>query len=423
MNREARRLCKRAGRTRRSSPTIAGVAGRRRGWFRPSRDNQWVVQAREVLTSAFLDMDRRQSIAETAANASAQMFPERGVMALWEPVRSRCYDAAGAYLALNERLDQAEREDAPRVPQPEIDAVVRRLAEAASGVDEFYRGNQAHLEHAVAVYGSVPQLVAQVRGAAEQALVAMADSAYAGYPSVRTAATAVDEGLITLDAAAARGVGAAREAATRLETLTRALSRALEEAPGKQHSATTALSSASTRLAAARTRRERIGPAFSTLLREFNAASSADLANNERESQIAIDAADADLSRARAALAKNDPEQALDLTTSARAHLATAEEKVDAVTDRLTLLREVRADPQQKVKAVRFKLRDAQMLAVHRGLVAEWGSVLDAQSDRIDRATAGLTGRHPDYWAYVSELDASAAFIAGVVDRMRRTDA
>ncbi|MFI6871186.1 hypothetical protein [Nocardia sp. NPDC050406] len=397
------------------------MAGRRRGWFRSSRDNQWVEQARGVLTPAFLDMDRRQSIAEGAAHASAQMFPERGVMARWEPVRARCYEAAGAYMALNERLDQAER-DGPRVPQPEIEAVVHRLADAARGVDEFYRGDQAHLEHAVAVYGSVPQLVAQVRGAAERALLAMADSAYAGYPSVRRAGAAVDEGLITLDAAASTGVGAAREAATRLETLTRALSRALEDAPGKQHSATTALSSASTRLAAARTRLERIGPAFSTLLREFNAASSADLANNERESRQAIDAAEADLTRARTALAKNDPEQALDLTTSARAHLAVAEERADAVTDRLTLLREVRADPQQKVKAVRFKLRDAQMLAVHRDLVAEWGSVLDAQSDRIDRATAGLTGRHPDYWAYVSELDAAAAFIAGVVDRMRNTE-
>lgn len=378
-------------------------------------------QARQALTSAFLDMDRRQSIAEAAATASAQMFPERAMAAKWEPVRARCYDAATAYLALGERLDQAER-DGPRVPQPEIDTAIRRLSDAARGVDDFYRGNQAHLEHAVAVYGSVPQLVQQVRGAAEQALLAMADSAYAGYPSVRRSATAVDEGLVTLDTAIGTGVGAAREAATRLETLTRALSSALEEAPGKQHSASIALSSASTRLSAAEHRCERVAPAFSTLLREFNAASSADLANNERESRKSIQAAEADLTRARAALAKNDPEQALDLTTSARAHLATAEEQADAVTDRLTLLRELRADPQQKVKAVRFKLRDAQMLAVHRGLVAEWGSVLDAQSDRIDRATAGLTGRHPDYWAFVSELDASAAFIAGVVDRMRKTN-
>ncbi|GAB4589843.1 hypothetical protein [Nocardia sp. IFM 10818] len=397
------------------------MAGRRRGWFRTSRDNEWVQQARQALTAAFLDMDRRQSIADAGVAASAQMFPERGLIERWEPVRARCYDAAGSYLALSERLDQAERDGAV-IPQPELDAQVRKLAEAARGVDEFYVANQAHLEHAVAVYGAVPQLVNQVRAAAQQARQAAEASPYAGYPSVRRAAAAVDEGLVTLEAAVGAGAGVAREAATQLEAATRTLSRALEDAPGKQHSATTALASAGTRLAAARHRAERIPPAMSALLREFHAASSADLANNEREAHRAIDAADADLSRARAALQNNDPEQTLELTTSARAHLAAAEEQADAVTDRLALLREVRAQPQDKAKAVRFKLRDAQMLAVNNGLVAQWGTVLDAQSDRLERVSGSLTGRHPDYWAYVSELDAISAFIAGVVDRMRKTD-
>lgn len=380
-------------------------------------------QARQTLTAAFLDMDTRQSIAETAVAASAQMFPERGMAAQWEPVRARCYDAAGAYLALNERLDQAEREGGT-VPQQEIDTQVRRLADAASGVDRFYRGNQAHLENAVAVYNTVPQLVAQVRAAAGAARQAANDSPHASYPSIRRAAAAVDEGLITLEGAVAGGAtGAVRDAATKLEAHTRELSRALEDAPGKQHSATTALASAATRLSAARHRLDRIPPAMSTLLREFNAASSADLANNGREAHRAVDAADAELSRARAALQNNDPEQTLELTTSARAHLAVAEEQADAVTDRLSLLREVRDKPQDKAKAVRFKLRDAQMLAVNNGLVAEWGSVLDAQAERLDRVSGSLgDARHPDYWAYVSELDLIANFVAGVVDRMRNTD-
>lgn len=380
-------------------------------------------QARSALTAAFLDMDKRQSIAEAAVAASAGVFPERGMAAAWEPVRARCYDAAGAYLALTERLDQVER-DGGTVAQPEVDTQIRRLGDAARAVDDFYRGNQAHLEHAVAVYGTVPQFVNQVRSAAQAAREAAAASPYAGYPSVRAAAAAVDEGLITLEGVlAGSGAGAAREAATHLETRTRTLSRTLEDAPGKQHSATTALASAGTRLAAARNRLERIPPALSALLREFNAASSSDLTNNEREALRAIDAADADLSRARAALQNNDPEQTLELTTFARGQLAVAEEKADAVTDRLTLLREVRDKPQDKAKAVRFKLRDAQMLAVNSGLVPQWGSVLDAQSDRLDRATAGLAeGRHPDYWAYVSELDAITAFITGVVERMRNTD-
>ncbi|MEU1210279.1 hypothetical protein [Nocardia sp. NPDC005825] len=399
------------------------MAGRRSGWFRAPRNNEWVQQARSMLTAAFLDMDRRQSIAEAAVAASAALFPERGAAARWEPVRARCYDASGAYLALDERLEQVEREGTGMIPQPEIDGVVRRLTDAARAVDDYYRGDQAHLEHAVAVFGSVPQLVSQTRADAQRIRQQADASPYAAYPSVRQCAAALDEALLTLEAAAIGGAGApARDAATRLDSRTRELSSALEAAPGKQHSATTALASAVTRLDAARNRLDRVAPAMSALLREFAAASSNDLANNERQAREAVEAADADLARARAALAAHDPEDALDLTTTARARLAAAEESAEAVTDRLAQLRAVREQPAERAKSVRFKLRDAQMLAVNKGVVPQWGSVLDAQAERLDRATAGLTGRHPDYWAYVSELDAITAFVAGVVERMRNTD-
>jgi hypothetical protein len=114
-----------------------------------------------------------------------------------------------------------------------------------------------------------------------------------------------------------------------------------------------------------------------------------------------------------------NPEHALALMADARVHLAEAEACVDAVTDRLTTLRAVRADPTEKERQVRFRLKDAQMFAVNHGLVAEWGSVLDAQLARIERAAASLTGTHPDYWSYVMQLDSVSAFIAEVVEKMR----
>uniref|UniRef100_UPI0024546CC2 hypothetical protein n=1 Tax=Nocardia abscessus TaxID=120957 RepID=UPI0024546CC2 len=288
-------------------------------------------------------------------------------------------------------------------------------------VDEFYRADQGRLEEAVAVLGAVPQLVQQVKAAAAVVRTQATESEFANYPSVRKGAVAVDEALVTLEAAGPdTPAGTVRETANRLAALTKELADALAQAPSRAAAANTAISSVTTRLAAVRTRAEGVAPAFSALLREFNAASSADLANNERESQRAIEAADAVLGRARAAAAENNPEFALDLTTSARGFLTEAEQRVDAVTKRLALLRAIRSDPQEQAKAVRFRLRDAQMLAVSRGLVAEWGSVLDAQAARIDRISETLSGRHPDYWAYVAELDAVTEFIAGVVDRMRK---
>ncbi|GAA5103752.1 hypothetical protein GCM10023319_71830 [Nocardia iowensis] len=367
-------------------------------------------------------MDSRQSAAEAAVHAAEQVFPDRRLAAAWEPVRSRCYDAAAAYVTMTEQLEQAERDGTalPQGPQ-QAETVTRQLTEAARAVDEFYRGNQAQLENAVAVLGAVPQLAEQVKIAAARVRGQAATSEYANYPSVREQTAAVDEALLTLEAAGS-GASAAtvRDAANRLEAATKRLADALAQAPSRAGAAKTAIASVTTRLAAARTKAEGLAPAYSALLREFSAASSADLTDNGRESQRAIDAADAALARARAAAAENDPEIALDLTTSARGYLTEAEQLVEAVTKRLTLLREVRSDPQGKAKAVRFRLRDAQMLAVSRGLVTEWGSVLDAQAARIDRISETLTGRHPDYWAYVTELDTITAFIAGVVDRMRK---
>jgi hypothetical protein len=52
-------------------------------------------------------------------------------------------------------------------------------------------------------------------------------------------------------------------------------------------------------------------------------------------------------------------------------------------------------------------VRDAQRLVVDRGLVREFGPILDAQSVRLQNAQDRLTGVHPDYWLYLTELRAS----------------
>ncbi|WP_040784894.1 hypothetical protein [Nocardia pneumoniae] len=397
------------------------MADRRRGWFRSSGNDEWIEHARTALASAFLDMDRRQSAADAAVHAAERIFPERAMGARWEPVRDRCYGAVEIYLALSEELDGAQRGGAP-IPQGQqrVDAAVRQLTDAARAVDEFYHGNRRGLDEAVAVLAAVPRLVRQVKLAAAGVRGRAAESEFTNYPSVRERAAAVDEALVTLEAIGSDAPGSLREAANRLESATKELAEALAQAPSRAAAARTAITSVTTRLAAVRTRAEGVAPAYSALLREFNAASSADLADNERESRRAIEAADAALGRARAAAAENNPEFALELTTSARGFLAEAEQQIDAVTKRLTLLRAIRADPQEHAKAVRFRLRDAQMLAVSRGLVAEWGSALDAQAARIDRISDTLAGRHPDYLAYVAELDAVTEFIAGIVDRMRK---
>ncbi|RJO76888.1 hypothetical protein D5S18_11760 [Nocardia panacis] len=392
------------------------MAGRRRGWFRSPDNPEWVQRIRDALTAAFLDMDRRQSAAQAGAEAADQVFPERGIGARWEPVRAVCYAAAGAYLAMNEEL---AAESVPPQGEARAEAVLRQLARASSGVDGFYQGNRGPLEEAVAVLDSIPRLVAEAAVPAARVREEAANSTYARYPSVRAALLAVDEAMIT-SADPAAGALARRDAARRLTTAAAELSDVLAHAPSQRAKATTALASARTRLSAARTRADRLDPAYSALLREFAAANSDDLANNGRESSVAMAAAQSALDRAGAALSEDDPEQALELITSAREHLGAADHSVDAVTKRLTLLREVRADPQRFAEAARFRLRDARMLAHGGGHTAEWGPALDAQAARVERSVQRLTGPHPDYLAYVTELDSVTGFVAGVVERMRK---
>jgi hypothetical protein len=66
-------------------------------------------------------------------------------------------------------------------------------------------------------------------------------------------------------------------------------------------------------------------------------------------------------------------------------------------------------------------LRDAQRLVVDRGLVAEFGPVLDAQSVRLANAEERLTGAHPDHWLYLTELRGVRDRVKDVVARARNT--
>ncbi|MBJ8347814.1 serine/threonine-protein kinase [Antrihabitans sp. YC2-6] len=213
-----------------------------------------------------------------------------------------------------------------------------------------------------------------------------------------------------------------RERARRLEPTIAAPAPAVENTEPREvrvRRARDAISSVRTRLEAVQTRAERLPPAYSALLREFSAASSEDLAGNDRSSRRQIGEADALLARAAAALAAGDADAALGLTRAVRAHLTAAERHVDAVTARLLLLREVRANPRARLDAARFRIRDAQMLAANLGIAQDWSALLDTQWARIDAIAAALRGPHPNYWAYVSGLDEVVTVVAHAVARMR----
>ncbi|OZE32411.1 hypothetical protein CH256_12225 [Rhodococcus sp. 05-2254-6] len=358
-------------------------------------------------------MDKRQSIASAGVEASTALRPQDRLASRWADTEKQCFDAGAAYLAA---VDQFDGITTPAA-RSAFDRATALLHDASSAVDRFYEAHRDTLEQSSAQFAATPRLVQDALAEADAARSTV-DEQFAGYPSLRQAWRELDSATTQLQADQ-RDPLRAREHAALVRDRAAALRAAVNSAPGRLQEARTALASVRTRIEAVRTRSEGIAPAFSSLLREFNAKSSADLSRNERSSARHIEQADEDLSAARSALDAGNPEHSLDLVTQARQHLSDAEQLVDAVTDRVRLLRAVKADPKQTENKVRFKLRDAQQLAVNRGLVAEWGSVLDAQLARIDRASTALSGTHPDYWSYLQDLDTISDFIAGVIDRMR----
>lgn len=368
-----------------------------------------------TLTAAFLDLDRRQGVAQAAAAAAAVLYPESCIASEWESVTQRCYAATTAYLQLNEVVDG---------PAPQAANVAHLLADATTTVDQFYLRHRRALDAASAAAGAASTAADEANRAAHDAeqRLARTEAPWRDYPSVHTANLLLQTALAELVAARSRSdFVASQSSSDRLSAAATALHDALDRAPGRAKEASQAIASVRTRLQALHTRFEGFNATMSELLREFNAESSDDLWGNETGCCVELYKAADLLRQAEAAEQASRPEEALDLLETARTVLTVAATLVDAPSERLTLLRGVRSDPTSHEQRVRFRVRDAQRLAVDQGAQGDWGPALDAQVLRIDRAVASLSGRrHPDYWRYHHELEDVSKFVARVVDRIRQ---
>ena len=318
-----------------------------------------------ALTDAFMAMDDALSRAQAqvrtyyAATGDHSLDPSS-----WDAVLTQCEAATTTYLAIT----------APETHPNQINSLIeygtRLVAQATTAIENF-------LAHWGNLLEDAANMLARRAAEAQRAQ----------------------------EVAAAEARRAQEEAARRAREL-----------PGE---AQKALSSIATRISATRARLAGVAPALSTMLREFPAASSADLVGNEDAAAERIAKAADYFGQARSAQHQGDAETAVALAKQIRAELTEAEALIDAVPKRLQMLHELRDDPKKHAKKVRFALHDAQMYAVDRGLTAQWASALDAQLVRIETLEASLSTAHPDYWAYATGLDQVADFIASIVTRMR----
>ncbi|UQX01015.1 hypothetical protein [Streptomyces sp. RerS4] len=176
-----------------------------------------------------------------------------------------------------------------------------------------------------------------------------------------------------------------------------------------------------TRAQALRHRAERVDPVLSELRRRFSAACWQDL--QQVPEQAVRDVARAQ-ERLREAGRAREEQRWADvgaLVEAVRSALDASDEAVSAAQDRLTRLEAVARDPKAEVDRTRFAIRDAQRLAMAGRSVPEprHARPLDEAVARVDRAVAGLDGRHPDYWAFLLEMADVRAAVQRVVDGIR----
>ncbi|WP_419232842.1 hypothetical protein [Gordonia sp. CPCC 205515] len=364
------------------------------------------------MTTAFLTSDQIVGDIDSAVTAAAELDPRSSLRAEWTAIREHHASVTAEYL----RLASPGSDHRPH--PAEVQAGTNGLLQVNDEMMRFGAAHESELSRARGALHEASTLNHDAQVAITRAVTEL-EQADPSLTRLTTVIGAVDE-LSAADAAFQRASGlmGRRQAARAVIAAAARVSGVLSEAVGYAGRAQVVIRSVETLRNAISTRREQVQPTLSALRRDFSVECSTDLDGNQAIIDDALRRADDALATARSRLAA-PPAHAAAAGERAREQLARADDAVDAVLDRLRLLRGVRDDPAAVERRVRFRLRDAQQFALNHSLVDEWGSVLDAQADRIARATSALDRIHPDYWAYVTNLEAVDQRIGEIVDRMR----
>ncbi|MEU5021523.1 hypothetical protein AB0G60_29520 [Streptomyces angustmyceticus] len=194
-----------------------------------------------------------------------------------------------------------------------------------------------------------------------------------------------------------------------------------ERLPGRAAEIDKRLVSLRTRAQAITTRAGKVDPVLSELRRRYSAACWQDLQQVPEQAARSVRQAEVKLREAQQARDEQRWADATSLLATVRALLDGTDEAVSAASDRLQRLDAVSFDRQKEVERTRFAVRDAQRLAMSGRSTPDprHAGPLDEAVARLDRAVAGLEGRHPDWWHFLTETEAVRETAARVVQEIR----
>ncbi|MDG9701816.1 hypothetical protein [Streptomyces sp. DH37] len=410
-----------------------GGGARRWGWGGGGRAESRRAEAqaaKDAAAAAFYELDTAQrdlriSI-ETLAAVDDSPAAHRAVADFAEFGR-RIDQVSHAYIAAVDAhdldRDDLDADTAARARRA-LDGAREDLERTRTDLERFGQGLGPLLEKAETQLARLAPAVERARQAlldATKALDAVrASGLRADGPAARLAALSPE--LTRLNEGAARhGVRETVQRADRVLREAEAVRREAERLPERAAEIDRRLSSLRTRAEALRNRTDGVQPVLSELRRRFAVACWEDLQNVPEQAARAVRQAEEKLAEARGAREEQQWADATARLSTVRALLNDADEAVSAAGERLRRLNEVSFDHTGEVERARFAVRDAQRLAMagrshpdprHAG-------PLDDAVARLDRAVAGLTGRHPDWWHFVTELDAIRETAARVVREIR----
>ncbi|MFF4355500.1 hypothetical protein [Streptomyces sp. NPDC001604] len=349
--------------------------------------------------------------------------------------------AVSDFEALGRRIDEASHRYIEAVDAHDLDRDDLEASVAAHARTELTRAKDelANVKRELDRFGDS---LGPLLGKAETQLARLApavERARQGLLAASNALDAVRETKLRADDLAARlaalgpeltklnqgagqhGVPQTLERAERVAREAEAIRVEAERLPQKAAEIDHRLVSLRTRAQALTTRAGQVDPVLSELRRRFVADCWQDLQHVPEQAAENVRQAELKLKEAQAARDAQRWPDATSLLSTVRALLNTTDESVSAARDRLQRLNAVQKDPQQEIDRTRFAIRDAQRLAMTGRSTPDprHARPLDDSVARLERAIAGLEGRHPDYWRFLTETEAVRETVARVVSQIR----
>lgn len=413
-------------------PSLAFTGGGTRRWFGGRGEGQRAdaQAAKDAAAAAFYELDTAQRDLRISIETITAVDSSPGARKVVDD-----------FTALGRRIDEVSHSYITAVDSHDLDRDDLEPSAASRARTELTRAK----DDLVRVKGDLDRFaqgLGPLLGKAETQLARLAPAVERARQSLLAASNALDavraSGL-RADELAAR-LAALGPELTKLnqgagqhgvaETLTRAdkvlrdaeaLRTEAEQLPERAAEIDRRLVSLRTRAQALTTRAGTVDPVLSELRRRFSAACWQDLQSVPGQAAVNVRQAEEKLKEAAKARDEQRWADATSRLSTVRALLNTTDEAVSAAGDRLQRLNAVSKDPQQEISRTRFAIRDAQRLAMAGRSTPDprHARPLDDSVGRLERAIAGLEGRHPDYWHFLTETEAVRRTVSRVVDQIR----